>query len=45
MKPEIRNTISELTKTLKNMNTLTPELYKESGFEELYKAIEIKIAK
>jgi len=41
---ETRNTIAELTHLLKDMNTLTPEMHSESGFEELYEAIERKLA-
>ncbi len=37
---EIRRTISELTNTLKNMNALTAKEHQESGFRELFKAIE-----
>ena len=37
---EIRNTIAELTKLLKNMNTLTSDIHNESDFEQLLKAIE-----
>jgi hypothetical protein len=36
---KIRHTIAELTNLLKNMNTLTPDIHKESDFEELSKAI------
>ncbi|MFN6565540.1 MAG: toll/interleukin-1 receptor domain-containing protein [Nostoc sp. ChiSLP01] len=36
---EIRNTISEITSLLKNMNTLAPDIHSESDFEELSKAI------
>ena len=35
----IRNTIAELTETLKDMNTLTPEIHTDSGFAELISAI------
>lgn len=41
---EIRNAMAELVYTLKNMNTLTPEMHSESGFEELFKAVERKLA-
>jgi hypothetical protein len=41
---EIRSTIAELTNTLKDMNTLTTKLHKDSGFSDLFKAIEQKIA-
>ncbi|MFW9263468.1 TIR domain-containing protein [Nostoc sp. CALU 546] len=40
---EIRNTISELTSTLKNMNTLTPNIHNESDFQILFEAIEYKL--
>ncbi|WP_180277624.1 hypothetical protein [Nostoc sp. 'Peltigera malacea cyanobiont' DB3992] len=36
---EIRNTITELTNLLKDMNTLTPDIHSESDFEELLNAI------
>ncbi|MEM1370114.1 MAG: COR domain-containing protein, partial [Cyanobacteria bacterium P01_H01_bin.15] len=39
----IRNTIAELTETLKDMNTLTPEIHTESGFTELISAIEKRL--
>lgn len=41
---EIRNTIAELTHLLKDMNTLTPEMHTQSGFAELFQAIERKLA-
>ena len=41
---EIRNTMAELVYTLKDMNTLTPEMHSESGFEELFQAVERKLA-
>jgi hypothetical protein len=41
---EIRNTIAELTNIIKDMNTLTPDMHTESGFAELFKAIERKLA-
>jgi hypothetical protein len=41
---EIRNTIAELTHVIKDMNTLTPEMHSKSGFTELFKAIENKLA-
>lgn len=37
---EIRETIAGLVDILKDMNTLTPEMHRESGFQELLKAIE-----
>ncbi len=40
---EIRNTIAELTSIIKDMNTLTPEMHSNSGFEALFKAIERKL--
>jgi formylglycine-generating enzyme required for sulfatase activity len=36
----IRDTISGLTSLLKDMNTLTPEIHRESDFSDLYNAIE-----
>jgi hypothetical protein len=41
---EIRNTIAELVNIIKDMNTLTPEMHSESGFAQLFKAIEDKLA-
>ncbi len=41
---EIRNTIAEITNILKDMNTLTPEIHSESGFGEMFKAVEWKMA-
>ena len=41
---EIRNTIAELTNILRDMNALTPEIHSESGFDELFEAIERKLA-
>jgi hypothetical protein len=41
---EIRETIARLTNIIRDMNTLTPEIHSESGFEELFKAIEPKMA-
>lgn len=38
-----RDRISGLTSTLKDMNTLTPDLHRESAFHELYAAIEKRI--
>lgn len=40
----IRNTVDELTFILKDMNTLTPEMHERSGFAELFKQIEAKLA-
>jgi hypothetical protein len=39
----IRNTIAALTDTLRNMNTLTPEVHERSGFAELLSAVERKL--
>ncbi|HNK63756.1 MAG TPA: toll/interleukin-1 receptor domain-containing protein [Anaerolineales bacterium] len=39
----IRDKVSGLTSILKDMNTLTPEMHSESGFEELYNAIEARL--
>jgi len=36
----IRDKISGLASTLKDMNTLTPEIHQDSNFSDLYKAIE-----
>ena len=36
----IRDRISGLTSTLKDMNTLTPDMHRNSDFSELYAAIE-----
>jgi internalin A len=36
----IRDRISGLTSTLKDMNTLTPDMHRDSDFSELYTAIE-----
>jgi hypothetical protein len=36
----IRDRISGLTSTLKDMNTLTPEMHRDSNFQDLYAAIE-----
>ena len=41
---EIRNTMAELVYTLKDMNALTPEMHSDTGFAELFKAIEHKLA-
>ena len=37
---EIRATIDGLTDTLQNMNTLTPDIHSESGFNDLINAIQ-----
>lgn len=37
---DIRDEISGLTSTLKDMNALTPEMHRESNFNDLYTAIE-----
>ncbi len=39
----IRTTIAQLTDTLKNMNTLTPDLHSESDFAELIAALELRL--
>jgi hypothetical protein len=41
---EIRSTIARLTYLLKDMNALTPEMHARSGFEELFRAVERKLA-
>ena len=38
-----RSRISELTSILKDMNTLTPDMHRDSDFSELYNAIEKRI--
>ncbi len=38
-----RDKISGLTSTLKDMNTLTPEMHRDSDFSELYDAIEKRL--
>ena len=40
---DIRNTISELTSLLKDMNTLTPDIHQQSEFEQLINAIENRL--
>ncbi len=40
---EIRATIGELTNTLKDMNTLTPEMHAQYGFADMIKAIKQKM--
>ena len=35
--------IADLTETLKDMNTLTPDIHTDSGFAELIKAIEKRL--
>jgi HEAT repeat protein/ABC-type dipeptide/oligopeptide/nickel transport system ATPase component len=40
---KIRRNLGKLTKILKNINTLTPVIHTESGFEELFNAIEKKL--
>ena len=37
---KIREMIARLTDTLKDMNTLTPEMHESSGFEALYRELE-----
>ncbi|MEM6253747.1 MAG: COR domain-containing protein, partial [Cyanobacteria bacterium P01_D01_bin.156] len=39
----IRATIAELTETLKDMNTLSPDIHTESGFTELINAIQQRL--
>ncbi|NER83464.1 MAG: TIR domain-containing protein [Leptolyngbya sp. SIO1D8] len=39
----IRSTIAELTETLKDMNTLTPQIHTESGFADLISAVEKRL--
>lgn len=39
----IRDKVSGLTSILKDMNTLMPEMHRESDFEELYNAIEKRL--
>ncbi|KAM3113261.1 COR domain-containing protein [Phormidesmis sp. 146-33] len=40
---KIRMTIADLTNTLKDMNTLTAKIHSESGFEELFEAVDRKL--
>lgn len=40
---EIRRNFDKLTNILKNINTLTPVIHAESGFEELFNAIQKKL--
>jgi hypothetical protein len=40
---EIRNRIASLTDILKDMNTLTPDLHRESEFEAIIQAVETKL--
>ncbi|KAM3098629.1 COR domain-containing protein [Phormidesmis sp. 146-12] len=40
---KIRMTIADLTNTLKDMNTLTAKIHTESGFEELFEAVDRKL--
>lgn len=39
----IRNTIADLTDTLRNMNALTPEMLQNSDFEEVFVAVERRL--
>jgi predicted NACHT family NTPase len=41
---DICGTIAGLIDILKDMNTLTPEMHTESGFDELFQAVERKLA-
>jgi hypothetical protein len=41
---EIRQLLPNLTNILKDMNTLTVQTHKESGFETLFNAIENKLS-
>ncbi len=41
---QILNSISKITTLLKNMNTLTPQMHQEAGFEPLMKAIDEKLS-
>ncbi len=40
---DINRIIDEITDTLRNMNTLTPEMHKDANFEQLIKAIHAKM--
>jgi len=40
---EIRAQILKIVDTLRNMNALTPEMHQQSGYEELYSAIQEKL--
>lgn len=39
----IRNVIAEMTETIKNMNTLTPDMHENEHFDSLYHALQLKI--
>ncbi len=41
---EIRNTISDLTNILKDMNVLTPEIHEETDYNDLIEAMEANMA-
>ena len=41
---KIREKISGLSDTLKNMNTLTPDMHRESNFTEVIKSVQAKLA-
>ena len=45
MYDRIRDEVSGLASTLKDMNTLTPEMHRESNFSHLYDAIEKRMRK
>jgi hypothetical protein len=40
---EIRTLLPRLMNTLKNMNTLTPEIHQKSGFSEIFNAVMEKL--
>ena len=40
---EIRDSFSQLTNILREMNTLTTAIHSDSGFEELIKAVELRL--
>ena len=41
---KVRNSIAELTDTLKNMNTLTVEMHRDSNFDAVIEAVKTKLA-
>ncbi|UZR97873.1 toll/interleukin-1 receptor domain-containing protein [Chondrinema litorale] len=41
---KIRSTIAGLMDILRNMNTLTPQMHRQSGFEELFNALDARVS-
>ena len=41
---DIRSNIDQLANTLKNMNTLTPDMHRDSNFETVIEAVKAKLA-